>query len=193
MKPLPPSSGEATAPSIASAATPTAEAPGIVRAADSARLVRDHRHQNLAMLTSRRGTKNRLARLSGITPSRISLMATGRKPVSNPFALAIESALTLPRGWLDEPHTLPQVPASAWTRLDDEQSHLAESETGIFDKPQGQSGPIAEALAKTILRLSRANRLPEHRAFELLGMLITESESTQPAPQGRPDHPHESL
>ncbi len=191
MKPLTPSSGEATTPSIASAAIPAAEAPlpDIVRAADSARLVRDHRRQNLAMLTSQRGTKNRLARLSGISPSRISLMTTGRKPVSNPFALAIESALTLPRGWLDEPHTLPQVPASAWARLDDERSHPAESETGIFDKPQGQSGPIAEALAKTILRLSRANRLPEHRAFELLGMLITESESTQPTaarPTGSP-------
>lgn len=192
MKPFISSSDDAIASSIAPATTPTAGTPppGIAHAADNSRLVRDHRRRNLAMLTSRRGTKNRLARLAGINPSRISLMTTGRKPVSNPFAFAIESSLDLPHGWLDEPHTCPQVPASAWARLDDEQGHPAESVTGIFDKPQGRSGPIAEALAKTILHLSRTDRLTEQRAFDLLGALIAESEGAEPTaarPTGSPE------
>ncbi|MBV2264679.1 MAG: hypothetical protein KUL79_14160, partial [Thauera sp.] len=47
--------------------------------------------------------------------------------------------------------------------------------TGLFDKPAGQCGPIAEALAKTILNLSATDKLSEARAFQLLGVLIAET------------------
>jgi hypothetical protein len=50
------------------------------------------------------------------------------------------------------------------------------SATGLFDKPAGLCGPIAEALAKTILNLSASDKLSEARAFQLLGTLIAETE-----------------
>lgn len=52
------------------------------------------------------------------------------------------------------------------------------SATGLFDKTPGRCGPIAEALAKTVLNLSAADKLSEAKAFQLLGVLVTETERT---------------
>lgn len=49
------------------------------------------------MLTLRLGSKNRLAQLAGTSGSRISVMTSAHKPVSDPFAQAIEAGLRLPR------------------------------------------------------------------------------------------------
>lgn len=188
------------------------------------------RRQNLSMLTSRRGTKLRLAQLAATSGSRISLMTSGRKPVSEPFAIRIEDGLSLPRRWLDVPHTVQEVPNSVWellmgelsrgdkveailtagakhsgpqskpraaepleSALDEHDNEVAVVErispretvspqsaaiggmtvtSPIFDKEEGKAGAIAEALAKTILRLSSTDRLSEIRAFQLLGMII---------------------
>lgn len=183
--------------------------------------INDNRRANLNMLTTERGSKHRLAQLAGTSGSRISLMSSARKPVSDPFAFAIEDGLGLPRGWLDQPRAIASVPASVWQRLHTETAALAPlrtgregaamlpatgykaeeapsvdavttpavtrgprpgtvkaaaSATGLFDKPAGQCGPIAEALAKTILNLSASDRLSEARAFQLLGALIAETE-----------------
>ncbi|MHB1374251.1 MAG: hypothetical protein ACYC5W_10385 [Thauera sp.] len=187
--------------------------------------VNDNRRANLTMLTAERGSKNRLAQLAGTSGSRISLMTSARKPVSEPFACAIEDGLGLPRGWLDQPRTMASVPATVWHRLrsgsaalalahaghrsmpmPEGQGHEAAasrsadgpttpaviaalpvtpskaasakvlSATGLFDKQAGQCGPIAEALAKTILNLSAADKLSEARAFQLLGTLIAEGD-----------------
>lgn len=254
--------------------------------------INENRRLNLTMLTSARGTKNRLAQLAGTSGSRISLMTTARKPVSDTFAFAIEDGLGLPRGWLDQPRTPAAVPAAAWELLHAEAaaeppaaapapaparvapaparapaasrarpaapsaplppppagpvashaasvappagsvashagfsvppagsvaSHagpavppagpvaphaasvaphagsvapsaaphappaaeiLSAGGTGLFDKSAGQCGPIAEALAKTILNLSAADKLSEARAFQILGALITETAPT---------------
>lgn len=185
--------------------------------------VNENRRLNLSMLTTERGTKHRLAQLASTSGSRISLMTSARKPVSDPFALAIEDGLGLPRGWLDQIHTPAAVPARVWQALGVDASSqpaparsapppvaarraatttaatsstvtapspvvapplidtpavaapLACSPTGLFDKPAGQCGPIAEALVKTILNLSANDKLSEARAFELLGKLIAES------------------
>ncbi len=182
------------------------------------RQINDNRHANLSMLSTQRGSKNWLAQRAGTSDSRISLMTSARKPVSAPFASAIEDGLRLPRGWLDQPRTMASVPASVWHRLRPGSTALAPLAagrgptampeahghetvagssvdapirhaviatppvtpskaatatvliaTGRFDKQIGQCGPIAEALAKTILNLSAADKLSEARAFQLLG------------------------
>lgn len=209
--------------------------------------INENRRVNLTMLTGARGTKNRLAQLAGTSGSRISLMTTARKPVSDSFAFAIEDGLGLPRGWLDQPRTPAAVPATVWELLHTEAAaeppaatapapapagptqaapaparapaasrarpaapsapvpaptptvvalapaaaapHAASAlppaaeipsagGTGLFDKSAGQCGPIAEALAKTVLNLSAADKLSEARAFQILGALITETTST---------------
>ncbi|WP_385960758.1 helix-turn-helix domain-containing protein [Thauera sinica] len=78
----------------------------------------EQRRQNLVMLTARRGSKNRLAQLAGTSGSRISLMTSARKPVSDPFSQAIEDGLGLPRNWLDTPHTPDDVPPQVWSLLE---------------------------------------------------------------------------
>lgn len=184
------------------------------------------RKQNLILLTERRGTKNTLSQLAGLNGSRISLMTSGRKPVSDPFAHAIEDALRLPRGWLDIPRSTGDVPGSVWALLSvnpgDAPPEVKEAVTRppavtaraerpapipkhgeevkgiqhakppvaavrdrditinkssvLFDKQPGQCGAIAEALVKTIVTLSSTDQLSEAKAFELLGMLIKETE-----------------
>lgn len=188
------------------------------------------RKSNLVMLTSQRGSKNLLAKLAGTTGSRISLMTSGRKPVSNPFALAIEDGLKLPRGWLDSEHDVSNVPLTVWSQLgvsnvpssgsttrgdtgaaDDAKtgqprsavkrigqaaaavldvpvptsflvappapsSSVRTSEGALFSKVAGQTGPIAEALAKTVVQLSATDKLSEKRAFQILGLILEDLE-----------------
>lgn len=164
------------------------------------------RRANLQMLTATRGSKQVLASLAGMNSSRISLMTSGRKPVSDPFSIAIEDALSLPRGWMDTAHEPGEVSNETWRTLGGfpedaiaareaaaraEQSGAdpfilaalgAKSGSGkkgamvnpLFNKPTGQIGPIAEALAKTVIKLSQAEKLSEEQAFELLGKIISE-------------------
>jgi len=217
------------------AASADAQDPIHVQASDR-KQVMENRRLNLIMLTSERGTKNRLAQLAGTSGSRISLMTSARKPVSDPFAYAIEDGLGFARGWLDQIHSEQDVPAPVWQSLRNDvaatpeaatsaeptrssaprsvpraprmqaapaavASVLAESATtasataaadsaprqtpasavsatGLFDKTPGRCGPIAEALAKTVLNLSAADKLSEAKAFQLLGVLVTETERT---------------
>lgn len=167
------------------------------------------RRANLIMLTQQRGSKNQLAVLSDTTPSRISLMASGRKPVSDPFADGIERGINVPQGWLDFVHVKTEVPDSVWNllRVDgdkiDERANpkakvasapqatnvkkkaiagnkgapvtqpiMPNDSSTLFVKNQGETGPIAIALSKTVLRLSAEDRLSEEQAFHLLGMLF---------------------
>lgn len=323
-----------TAEALPAAAVPAARVPaagaGAAGAGAAATAVADkkqrheHRRLNLTMLTTERGSKNRLAQLAGTSGSRISLMTSARKPVSDPFAFAIEDGLGLPRGWLDQPRSPDSVPAAVWQSLQVDSAaatagaaaiaagtasatagttpaatspgatatanaraaagrprqgksaavarHAASAPavaeypacgpaaaeyaasapaasplatgssamlgapatpalsaaigapttqslsasaatpgvqapslafsapgadvytgttgrpaatpavaavstagTGLFDKPTGQCGPIAEALAKTILNLSATDKLSESRAFQLLGVLLSET------------------
>lgn len=156
------------------------------------------RRQNLIMLTRKRGSKSALNRLAGLTNSRTSLMTTGQRPVSDIFAQAIERALDLPQNWLDVPHSEDDIPATARALLGDSTAqvgHLGADVTSqlgyprnapaqgdsraminpLFEKASGRIGPIAEALAKTILKMSAAEQLSEARAFQLLGALIEEN------------------
>lgn len=260
------------APSIAAEAQPTAPyapasqaatvaQPGVVApAVADKKLIHEHRRLNLTMLTAERGTKNRLAQLAGTSGSRISLMTSARKPVSDPFAFAIEDGLGLPRGWLDQPRSPDSIPAAVWQSLKVDGTapsatsgplvatpaatpappagpgrprqpaatqratsgaavvpttvgsavsstaaiteassasapapttsaptaptqpapvSLPTSGTGLFDKPAGQCGPIAEALAKTVLNLSATDKLSEARALQLLGILISETSTSR--------------
>ena len=159
----------------------------------------DTRRRNLIMLTAARGAKIALTHAANLTSSRISLMTSGRKPVSDPFAQAIEQALGLPPGWLDVPQARGTVPQSVWDVLGPPPSttegasaitglpHMpagtdaivallaqAAAPTALFDKPRATVGPIAEALAKTILHLSRSDKLSERKAFQLLGALLND-------------------
>ncbi|MEZ7895571.1 MAG: hypothetical protein QMB75_06805 [Thauera sp.] len=259
-------------PPPTTATQPAAAAPAVV-ASPTATVVdkkqlHEHRRLNLTMLTTERGSKNRLAQLAGTSGSRISLMTSARKPVSDPFAFAIEDGLGLPRGWLDQPRSADSVPAAVWQSLlvdsaaatagastiasaapatirpgapdrprqarsaadgvrvasgpsarvstnasaaapsypplappaaagtpapqvahntpaipvaiaaapaNPALATLSAGGTGLFDKPAGQCGPIAEALAKTILNLSSTDKLSESRAFQLLGVLLSET------------------
>lgn len=199
--------------------------------------IEEHRRQNLTMLTSQRGTKHRLAQLAGTSGSRISLMTSGRKPVSEPFAMGIEDGLSLPRHWLDVPHQVKDVPPTVWALLMAEPTDAEVPEemvvpvnrqparvkrprvaappayavaeehdtvaviertpthtpaqplatapaaasiastaaSPMFEKESGKVGAIAEALAKTILRLSATDKLSEARAFQLLGTIIEDN------------------
>ena len=199
--------------------------------------IEEHRRQNLSMLTSQRGTKHRLAQLAGTSGSRISLMTSGRKPVSEPFAMGIEDGLSLPRHWLDVPHQVKDVPPTVWELLMAEPtdaevpeeviapvtrqparvkrprvaappayavaeehdtvaviertpthtpahplatapaaaSIASTASSPMFEKEPGKAGAIAEALAKTILRLSATDKLSEARAFQLLGTIIEDN------------------
>lgn len=167
------------------------------------------RRANLIMLTQQRGSKNQLAALSDTTPSRISLMASGRKPVSDPFARGIERGINVPEGWLDFVRAKPEVPDSVWNllrvygnKIEERANPKAKSasvlqhtntekkaiagnketpvtqpimppdSSTLFVKNQGETGPIALALSKTVLRLSAEDRLSEEQAFHLLGMLF---------------------
>ncbi|MCC4118019.1 hypothetical protein LLG90_21935 [Aromatoleum toluclasticum] len=167
----------------------------------------DTRRRNLIMLTAARGAKIALTHAANLTSSRVSLMTSGRKPVSDPFAQAIEQALELPSGWLDVPQTREKVPQSVWDVLGapssaDIDAHppaglprthpgtgplgdadatiaallsqAAAAPTALFDKPRATVGPIAEALARTILNLSRSDKLSERKAFQLLGALLND-------------------
>lgn len=89
------------------------------------------RRANIQLLTARRGSKNELAQLSEMNASRISLMTSGHKPVSDPFASAIERALELPNGWLDTPREISDVPNQVWRKL------------GGFPEPQQTSATRA--------------------------------------------------
>ena len=216
------------------AATADAQAPGKKQAPERKQIM-ENRRLNLIMLTSERGTKNRLAQLAGTSGSRVSLMTSARKPVSDPFAEAIEDGLGFARGWLDQLRSEQEVPAPVWQSLRSESASKADdatpsapapasssratprtprmeastvlrpatipspraeqtpasaalagdarqvpgstsSVTGLFDKTPGQCGPIAEALAKTILNLSASDKLTEAKAFQLLGVLVAEPE-----------------
>lgn len=183
-------------------------------AAGDKKQIYENRRLNLTMLTAERGAKNRLAQLAGTSGSRISLMTSARKPVSEPFAAGIENGLGLPRGWLDQPRTADAVPASVWEALRPAEDNgqpasvtrtqiataprakapvrtthapavptpqpaIADeptSTTGLFNKSAGQCGPIAEALAKTIINLSTTDKLSEARAFQMLGEVIAATE-----------------
>lgn len=167
------------------------------------------RRRNLVMLTAARGAKIALTHAANLTSSRVSLMTSGRKPVSDPFAQAIEQALGLPAGWLDMPRERDTVPPSAWDVLGPP-AHpdsiappsaalprtpatagfpagagaavaallaQATAPTALFDKPRATVGPIAEALAKTILNLSRTDKLSERKAFQLLGALLNDDDT----------------
>lgn len=167
----------------------------------------DTRRSNLIMLTAARGAKIALTHAANLTSSRVSLMTSGRKPVSDPFAQAIEQALGLPPGWLDVPQTRDGVPQAVWDMLGapsradvdtstpaglqrmhpdaDRVGHAdaaiaallsqaAAAPTALFDKPRATVGPIAEALARTILNLSRSDKLSERKAFQLLGTLLND-------------------
>lgn len=185
----------------------------------------DARRANLVMLTQQRGSKNQLSRLAGTNPSRISLMASGRKPVSDPFAQAIEDGLGMASGWLDSLHLVTEVPPSVWQQLGgphadsainaktefakqvigagtpaisnevadslvskltskacklEENSSISRTGNPLFIKPSGQAGPIAEALAKTVLRLSEVDQLSEEAAFQILGSLLKSSQQCTP-------------
>lgn len=286
-----------TAEALPAAAVPAARVPAAGAGAAATAVAdkkqrHEHRRLNLTMLTTERGSKNRLAQLAGTSGSRISLMTSARKPVSDPFAFAIEDGLGLPRGWLDQPRSPDSVPAAVWQSLQVDSAaatagaaaiaagtaadtagttvgdtvgaasagstatanaraaagrprqgksaavarHAASAPavteypasgpaaaeyaasapaatpgvqapslafgvpgadvytgttgrpaatpavaavstagTGLFDKPTGQCGPIAEALAKTILNLSATDKLSESRAFQLLGVLLSET------------------
>lgn len=182
----------------------------------------DARRSNLVMLTLQRGSKNQLAILAGTNPSRISLMSSGRKPVSDPFAQAIEEGLALGIGWLDTRRNTDEVPPNVWQLLHSNESantNLIDSPNSVFQhsrkahseavvqfekaaevavvsvanvtkatdqiqtnsaarnalfvKQVGTTGPIAEALAKTVLRLSESDQLSEEKAFQVLGMLLS--------------------
>ncbi len=181
-------------------ATTDAQYPEWMPASDRKQLL-ENRRLNLIMLTGARGTKNRLAQLAGTSGSRISLMTSARKPVSDPFAVAIEDGLGLVRGWLDQLRSEGEVPEAVWRSLRADGAAVpaqqAPSEQRgqdirpaggaqapaarttahrLFDKTAGTSGPIAEALAKTILNLSAADKLSEEKAFQLLGELIAETQ-----------------
>ncbi|NMG02356.1 hypothetical protein [Azoarcus taiwanensis] len=164
------------------------------------------RRANLQMLTATRGSKQVLASLAGMNSSRISLMTSARKPVSDPFSIAIEDALSLPRGWMDTPHEPDEVSNETWRKLGGfpedavaaREAAARAGQTGtdpfilaalaakgrattsgkqlnpLFNKPVGQIGPIAEALAKTIIKLSQSEKLSEEQAFELLGKIISD-------------------
>lgn len=321
-----PAQAPTPAPTTTAEAPPAAAVPAAATAGPAAiagvdkKQRHEHRRLNLTMLTTERGSKNRLAQLAGTSGSRISLMTSARKPVSDPFAFAIEDGLGLPRGWLDQPRSPDSVPAAVWQSLQVDSAaaiaaataaaasagstatanartaapgrprqgksaavakHAASGPTiatraasdpaagplasgssavvgapptqvlsasvgapvtqaqsasvgapathalstcaatpgvhapsltfgapgadvytgttglpvgtppagppaitavsgggtGFFDKPTGQCGPIAEALAKTILNLSATNKLSESRAFQLLGVLLSETSS----------------
>lgn len=276
------------AAAVPAARVPAAGAGAAATAVADKKQRHEHRRLNLTMLTTERGSKNRLAQLAGTSGSRISLMTSARKPVSDPFAFAIEDGLGLPRGWLDQPRSPDSVPAAVWQSLQVDSAaatagaaaiaagtasatagttpaatspgptapanaraaagrprqgksaavakHAASAPavteypasgpaaaeyaasapaatpgvqapslafgapgadvytgttgrpaatpavaavsaagTGLFDKPTGQCGPIAEALAKTILNLSATDKLSESRAFQLLGVLLSET------------------
>jgi hypothetical protein len=179
----------------------TAEASVVREAALSREECYAARRQNLIMLTHKRGSKSALNRLAGLTNSRTSLMTTGQRPVSDIFARAIETALDLPKCWLDLPRREDEIPATARALLGDVNAQVgdaaadiaaqlaygrtigqaAESRAAIsplFEKVQGRIGPIAEALAKTILKMSAAEQLSESKAFQLLGVLIEECGQT---------------
>lgn len=160
----------------------------------------DTRRRNLIMLTAARGAKIALTQAANLTSSRVSLMTSGRKPVSDPFAQAIEQALALPPGWLDVPQARQSVPQSVWSVLGaptatdadaaepppvsataqagtDIAALLAQATatpTALFDKQRATVGPIAEALARTILNMSRTDKLSERKAFQLLGALLND-------------------
>lgn len=170
--------------------------------------VREIRRANLNLLTQVRGSKQVLAKLCGMSSSRVSLMTTGRKPVSDAFLIAIEEGLGLEKGWLDQPQGVDGVPASAREKLglpDELQPEALEALQGtqstdftaglmnieatstdgvtgnserpagrqsLFEKRKGEVGPLAEALARAVIKLSRADKLSEHEAFTLLGELI---------------------
>lgn len=159
------------------------------------------RRQNLIMLTQKRGSKSALNRLAGLTNSRTSLMTTGQRPVSDIFARAIETALDLPKSWLDLPRREDEIPATARALLGDMSAQVGAGAADIaaqlayarnigpagdsraaisplFEKAHGRVGPIAEALAKTILKMSAAEQLSESKAFQLLGVLIEECSQT---------------
>ncbi|WP_415258687.1 hypothetical protein [Thauera phenylacetica] len=111
-----------TAEALPAAAVPAARLPAAGAGAAATAVAdkkqrHEHRRLNLTMLTTERGSKNRLAQLAGTSGSRISLMTSARKPVSDPFAFAIEDGLGLPRGWLDQPRSPDSVPAAVWQSL----------------------------------------------------------------------------
>lgn len=95
----------------------SAPAPSPLAAPADKKQINENRRLNLSMLTVERGTKHRLAQLASTSGSRISLMTSARKPVSDPFAFAIEDGLGLPRGWLDQIHAPDTVPAQVWQAL----------------------------------------------------------------------------
>lgn len=214
----------ATAAPIPEAVAPAER--GATRTSPDKKQLNEIRRVNLELLTTARGSKSRLGVIAGTAGSRISLMTSARKPVSDPFAFAIEDGLGLARGWLDQPRQYDEVPPAVWEQLNGESGvpaapapvkparaarsapsapHAASpaltptpspspapaapaapvplassrSASGLFDKASGSSGPIAEALAKTILNLSAADKLSEARAFQLLGVLLSEAEPTR--------------
>lgn len=218
----------ATAAPIPEAVAPAER--GATRTSPDKKQLNEIRRVNLELLTAARGSKSRLGAIAGTAGSRISLMTSARKPVSDPFAFAIEDGLGLERGWLDQPRQYDEVPPAVWEQLNGESGAPAapapaklasaarsapsapraaspvpvpapisapaaaavvapaaaavpqagsRSASGLFDKASGSSGPIAEALAKTILNLSAADKLSEARAFQLLGVLLSEAEPTR--------------
>lgn len=126
--------------------TPAAPA-RVGRARRTSPVTSEIRRANIQLLTARRGSKNELAQLSEMNSSRISLMTSGHKPVSDPFATAIERALDLPAGWLDTPREIGDVPNQVWRKL------------GGFPEPQ-QSAPSHAPRAAATPRATSAQSNP---------------------------------
>lgn len=142
------------------------------------------RRANLQMLTAVRGSKQVLADLAQLNSSRISLMTSGRKPVSNPFATAIENALSLPKNWLDRGHEAHEVPEGVWHLLGGYPSSVntrpprptpQKAQTKLISKSTAQTNP-----ARLVTTVSHQDTAPTSVSTEAEK---TSRETTQTIPE----------
>lgn len=149
------------------------------------------RMQNMQRLTRTKGSVGRISQLVGVTYQAISLLNTGENAISTNRARDLERTLKLPAGWFD--HEEPEIPAATLELLGAAELSAAgqrrlalaaapvpAAEAAPASTPQ-LSSALHSAVLEKFVALSRANRINDQQAYELLGKLM-EMEKSPSAP-----------
>lgn len=76
---------------------------------------------NLVLLTREVGAASRLARMMTFSASYLKLMLAGQREFSEEFVRGVEAVTGLPGGWMNVPHSEPEIPSNAREAIDNEQ------------------------------------------------------------------------
>ncbi|KWU24729.1 hypothetical protein AS149_31785 [Burkholderia cenocepacia] len=103
------------------------------------------RRANLNLLTERLGSKNIVCALTNMSSANLSHRLTGLKKFDDAEEQRFQSALQLPKNWLDTPHTVDDIPSKVFALLDPEGVNAALRPPGASNRESSKSKATKDA------------------------------------------------